>query len=228
MDTLGLVTFLRTNILDDTGGTGVDWASITHNDESSFQLRWTNEELVDNINEAILQVYRRSNPIKDVIPLNILANTDVYTLPNYVTKIALVKREDGKAIVEKEVDEVWMLPYKAGALIYYSSDYTTNSFRIYPTPKVDEVISLLIYRDPLVKLSWSTPTVTPELRSSYHVPMLNYAAYLSYMKDEANTSDPTRAATFSNMFDKEFPPTSVYSQIRKSRTSNRPVKYIGI
>jgi hypothetical protein len=228
MNTLGLVTFLRTNILDDTGGTGVDWTTITKNDDSSFQLRWTNEELVDNINEAILQVYRRSNPIKDIITLNVLSGVELYTLPSHVTKIALVKRSDGKAIVEKEVDDIWMLPYKIGDLIYYSSDYTTGSFRLYPTPKVDEVISLLVYRDPMIKLSWSSPVVSPELRESYHVPMLNYAAYLSYMKDEANTSDPTRAASFSNIFDKEFPPTSVYSQIRKSRTSNRPIKYIGI
>lgn len=228
MNLLGLVTFLRTNILDDTGGIGVDWPLITRIDDSAFQLRWTNEELVDNINEAILQVYRRTNPIKDIMSLPVITGTPVYTLPSYVTKVLLAKRADDLPISERSLDELWNMSTKTGALLHYSSDYTTSTIRFYPVPNKDETVSLLIYRNPISLLSWASNTLSPELRDAYQVPMLNYAAYLCYMKDEANTLDSTRAASFLGLFDKEFPPTSVYSQIRKSRTSNRPIKFKGI
>ena len=48
MNTLQLVTFLRENILDDTGGEGVDWTTYDKDSFDSIQLRWGNEELVAN------------------------------------------------------------------------------------------------------------------------------------------------------------------------------------
>ena len=227
MNLLGLVTFLRTNLLDDRGGIGVSWTTITENDDSAFQLRWTNEELVSNINEAILQVYRRTSPIKDIMSLALTGNVDTYLLPSHITKITLVKREDDKSVTEKSLDEVWNLPRKTGEVLYYSTDINTNNIRFYPVPAIAQNLTLLVYRDPILPLSWTSPTDTPELRAAYHIPMLNYAAYLSYLKDEANANDPNRAAIFLDKFDREFPPTSVYSQIRKSRTSNRSIKYLG-
>ena len=45
MTLLDLVTYLRRNILHDTGGTGTDWSAWSEDDYDSIQLRWTNEEL---------------------------------------------------------------------------------------------------------------------------------------------------------------------------------------
>ena len=61
MNLLQLVTHLRLYILDDSGGTGVDWEAITATQNSSHNLlRWTNEELVAYINEAERQATRNS------------------------------------------------------------------------------------------------------------------------------------------------------------------------
>jgi hypothetical protein len=231
MNLLELVTHLRRNILHDTGGTGVDWANISEDEFDSVQLRWSNEELTSNINEAINMVYRRAEPIKVISTINVIANTHTYPLPTATQKISKVKREDGEALEEKSISELWDLKgfdTDTGDLKYYSTDLSTGTIRFYRIPEVNESVYLLLYRYPTSSLTWTLPATTPELDSRYHLPMLFYAAHLCYLKDEANTLDPQRATNFLGMFDREFPFTSVYSNIRKSRTANRPVRYGGL
>lgn len=231
MNLLELVTFLRTDILDDTGGVGVDWTNYSESDFGSVQLRWTNEELVSKINEAINQVYRRTTPIKDLINISLVAGVNEYTLPSYVLQIENVKRENGEKLRIKSVDDLWDLKeYKTKVAdpIYYIPDTILNTLRVFPIPISDEIIDLLIYRLPKTKLSWDDPDGIPELKQEYHVPALFYAAHLCYLKDEANTLDPQRATSFLAMFDREFPFTSAYSNIRKGRTTNRAVRYGGL
>lgn len=231
MNLLDLVTYLRHNILDDTGGQGVDWTNYSDTAFDSIQLRWTNEELVDNINEAIRRVYVRTSPIKDLITVTTVVGTYEYTLPSYVKEIIAMKRSTGEDIIEKSLDDVWALQSlktKQGDPKFFISDSSNNSLRLYPIPIAIDTLDILIYRLPKLELTWDNPNYIPELRQEYLIPMLYGAANLCYLKDETNTLDPQRAATFSLMFDREFPFTSVYSSIRKGRTSNRPVKYGGL
>lgn len=231
MTLLELVTYLRNNILDDTGGQGVDWTSYSDSTFDSIQLRWKNEELVANINEAITQVYRRTNPIKDIISLSITALTYTYTLPSYIQSIEHVKRSTGEQLRVRELDELWHLQdlyTRQGIPIYYIPDITQDKIQLYPTPLVDDTLSMVVYRYPKLKLDWSTNDLSPELKEEYQIPMLYYAASLCYLKDEANTLDPQRANTFQGMFDREFPFTSVYSSISKRRKSNRTMRYGGL
>ena len=65
MKLIEAMKYLRENILDDIGGLGADWCSFSEDDADSLQLRWGNEELVANINEAMNQVYRRILPVKE-------------------------------------------------------------------------------------------------------------------------------------------------------------------
>jgi hypothetical protein len=224
------VTHLRKNVLDDTGGQGVDWASYSEEDPGSMQLRWENEELVANVNEAIRQVYRRINPVQDVYLLSVQTGIKDYTLPSYVRKVLSARRADGKLLKEKSILDYPFDEFDSdtGELYSFIPDQETNKLRIYPEPIANEVVSLHIYRFPKVKLSWDNYDSSPELREEYQIPMLNYAAFLCYMKDEANTYDPSRASLFNSLFDREFPFTSAYSNVRKARTVNRPVRYGGL
>lgn len=229
MTLYSLVEHLRFNILHDTGGTGVDWGGLSESDYDSIQLRWTNEELTRNINEAINQVYRRSNPIKSQVFLSVTEGVSDYKLKEYILKVIGVKTEDGIALTEKSIDSLWDLPSSTSLkTAYFSTDTTTGIISFYDPPLKDETFSLMVYRLPINKLSWDDFEASPELRSEYQIPMLYYAAHLCYLKDEANTIDPSRAALFSGLFDKEFPHTSVYSNIRKSRTANRSIRYGGL
>lgn len=231
MNLLELVTYLRDNILDDSGGQGVDWTTYSDTDFDSVQLRWTNEELVSNINESIRQVYRRIHPVKDLIDVDIEIGTTTYTLPEYVLKIIGVKREDGRELEEKGLEDIWELKdmnTKTGDLAKFIPNDINNTLRVFPSPLKNETISVLIYRLPLTELSWDDYEGIPELRADFHIPLLFYAAHLCYLKDEANTLDPGRAKDFLSMFDREFPFTSAYSNTRKRRTANRAIKYGGI
>lgn len=231
MNTLELVTYLRENILDDTGGMGVDWASLSENDFDSNQLRWSNESLVRNINEAINQVYRRINPIKDVVDLDIVSGESEYSIPSYIENILLVKDGKGKSLTELEMVEKWWkvdLDSFSDEPESYFPDFKTRTIKIYPLPQKDDTLKLLVYRYPITPLTWDNNEASPELEEKFQLPMLWYAAFLSYSKDEANTYDPRRATQFMSYFDREFPFTSAYSNVRKQRTRNRPIKYGGL
>jgi len=228
MTLLDLISFLRINILDDTGGHGVDWGSYSENEDGSFQLRWGNEELTANINEAIKQVYKRINPIVDIYTIPIQTGVSEYSLHSYVRRIIMARRSDGAVLEEKSIlDYVnnYAFDTQVGKITQYIPDQETNKIRVYPTPIENDTLICNVYRYPKVSLTWDRPSDAPELREEFLIPMLNYAAFLCYMKDEANTYDPNRAATFSALFDREFPFTSSYSSVRKARTANRPVRF---
>lgn len=233
MTLLELVTYLRENILDDKGGQGVDWTGWSEDTYDTMQLRWSNEALVAYINEAILQVYRRTNPVKDIWLLPIYEGVNDYKIPSYIQEVKLARRlSDGRPLDKKELEEIWSykaLESKVSDPTHYFMDTQTNNLRVFPIPFKDDTIEFIIYRLAKTTLTWADDQdTTPELRVDYHVPMLNYAASLCYKKDEANTLDPNRAAMFAADFDKEFPFQSAYSNIRKSRTSNRAIRYGGI
>jgi len=230
MTLLELVKHLRQNILDDTGGQGVEWDTYSEDDSGSMQLRWTNEELVSNINEAIRQVYRRIHPIQDIYYLNVLSGVKDYKLKSYVLKLISARREDGLALKEKSIYDYTFRDFESqtGDLESYIPDEKTNSVRIYPEPVANETVTFHIYRLPKVTLSWDNFDASPELREDFQIPMLNWAAHMCYMKDEANTYDPQRANAFMTFFDREFPFTSAYSNTRKARTANRPIRYGGL
>jgi len=231
MNTLELVTTLRTNILDDTGGEGVDWTTFDENAFDSIQLRWGNEELVTNINQAITLVYRRTHPIKDISTINVTAGINKYAIPVSSLEILEVKMSNGKALEKVSVDALWRNQEfftDRNEPRYYIPDMEQNYITIYPNPLEDTVLTYLFYRLPNIPLSWSNKYNYPELREEFHLSTLFYAAHICYMKDEVNTLDPRRASTYLQLFDAEFPPVSAYGAMRKSKTANRAIIYGGI
>ena len=227
---LELVTYLRTNILDDTGGQGTDWSSHSEEDYDSYQLRWSNEELVSNINEAINQVYRRATPAKDTYKLKTIQGVSNYKIPSYILKILLMRIPDLTEIDEVSLEDIWSIPNldsKISSPRKYVTDHLTNTISLYPIPDKEYSVSMMVYRLPLKRLELNS-SEDLELKEEFNLPMLHYAASLCYMKDEANTLDPNRSQYFMSLFDREFPFTSSYSTIRKSRTSNRAIRYGGL
>lgn len=231
MNCLQLVSYLRNNILYDTGGEGVDWTTFSDDVFDSMQLRWKNEELVANINEAIKLVYRRTHPIKDIGTIDVVALTNKYSIPTYSLEIQDAKLANGKALEKVSVDALWRnqsFLTDINEPRFYIPDMEQNSITLYPIPSADTTITYLYYRLPTTDLDWTDNEAYPELREEFHLPMLFYAAHLCYMKDEANTIDPKRADTYLAQFDREFPPLSAYGSMRKNKTANRAIAYGGI
>lgn len=235
MKLLEAVTYLRENILDDIGGLNLNWASFTEDGTDSLQLRWTNEELVSNINEAMNQVYRRILPVKESNPdFNITSSIgqSEYSLNNKILNIQGMRSSTTGLTLERiDIEDLWNfkdLRTKVGAPTKYIPNYDTGSITLYPQPSASDTYNILAYRLPISTLNWDYEENIIELREEFIIPMLWFAASLSYDKDEANTLDPNRSVYFLQKFNQEFVPTSAYSDVRKRRTSNRSIRYGGL
>ena len=232
MTLLELVKHLRESILDDTGGTGVVWEDLDEDNADSSQLRWSNEELTRLINEAILQAHRRSLLIKDAsgdYDITVSSGDSNYPLDGRIIRIKGVKLgSTGKQLLPTDVESIWGITdwdEREATPTHYVVDYATGEFLLYPIPLVDDTVKLLVYRSETTPLVWTSNGVSPEISIRYQIPMLNYAAYLAYLKDEANTFDSEKSQLFLALFTSEFTDTSAYSEVRRSRTSHRGIRY---
>ena len=235
MELLDAVKYLRENILDDTGGLGADWQGIDDDDTSSFQLRWSNEELVSNINAAIELVYRRILPVKEInsnFNISTVQGTSVYPLdPRILQVVGIRDSNTNKALKRLDVEDIWSsdsFNTDQKTPEYYIPNYDTGFITLHKVPIEAVTYSLLVYRLPLVKQSWDSFDAIIELRDEFIIPMIWGAAAICYEKDEANIADPGRSIYYLQKFNQEFPVTSTYADVRKRRTSNRTVRYGGL
>lgn len=235
MTLLELVTHLRESILDDVGGTSVDWSEFAEDNVASSQLRWTNEELTRFINEAQNRVCIDALAIKDssTFSISVVAGTAEYTLDSRILQIkGIYLNSNGKELIEAEYEDLYGMQNwrtNTGTPTHYVLDIDTGKIRLYPEPESNDTIYLVVYRLPLEQFDWETnDTQSSELRLEYQIPMLNWAAYLAYQKDEANTFDPQRATYFRQLYSADFTYNSPYQDIRRRRSSNRTIRYGGI
>lgn len=235
MTLLELVKYLRESILDDVGGTNVDWTSIDEESIENSQLRWSNEELTRFINEAQNRVCLDSLAIKDStnFTISVVADTASYSLDSRIIQIKGIYLDStGKELIEQEYEDLYTHQNwrdVTGTPTHYMLDIDTGSIQLYPKPETNDTIYIVAYRLPLTEFSWLTAeTQSAELRSEYQIPMLNWAAYLAYQKDEANTFDPQRATYFRQLYSADFTYNNPHSDIRRRRSSNRTIRYGGI
>lgn len=233
MSLLELIEYLRVSILDDTGGLGVDWTEISNEDNEVNLLRWSNEELTQHINEAISQVYRRILPVKDILlPISVVVDTHTYPLdPSIIQLLGVRSSLTDLALVELDIEDIFDTPQwetVKGDPTHYIPNYDTGTIRLYPIPTKVDTLSIMYYRFPLTTLDWTKNSFSAELRTEFLIPMLNYAVFLAYNKDEANTNDPQKAQNHLALFNQEFPQTSAYSDNRKRKTTNRKIRYGGL
>jgi len=254
MKLIDLIKYLRVNILDDRGGHKIDWTSITEDSEESVMLRWSNEELTAYIQEALYQVYRRILPAHGYyteLDINVLPGQSVYDLDSRILRVfsgrlLSSKRDltlcDLQQLNKNGSDNSFL--DETGNPTSLIVDYTAGQIRVHPQPDFSnlvetpplsgtfieqgEQLTLLVNRLPLRKLKFASSLSRVEIRDEFAVPMLDYAAYLSYSKDEANTLDPQGAERRLVAFNREFPQTSAYSDVRKRRSTRNQTRYGGL
>lgn len=237
MNLLELVTAAREDILDDEGGYGVDWTTST----SEPLLRWSNTQIVRYLNEAEKEIARRAKILKEaenpsITRIAVKADKASY---NYSDKIIqplhakLVTSERVLQIISiKEVLDQGDWDTRTGLPSCIIYDWNSNKLRFNVIPTEDDTLRLIVYRYPINSLSWDSTTadkITPEIPERHHYYMIYYAAYLAYLKDEANTADLDRAEYFLNKFEEEYgPKESVYSETKKRRRLPVNSRYGGL
>jgi hypothetical protein len=260
MTLLELVKYLRSYILFDVGGHGIEWENIAEDDDEIVMLRWSNEELVEYIQQALYQVYRRILPAHGYYPeldVNVIAGEPTVDLDYRILNVlsASFENTDGTVVdlcmtdlqeLERKHPNTLQELSRNGTPRNIIPDFTSGTLRMQPffklemtedtaiptpgfvsTPVVKGKLKLLVERLPLKRLSWNASNRKVEIREELAIQMLNYAAYLAYSKDEANTADAGIAAARLRDFDKEFLQTSAYSDVRKRRAKRNYVRYGG-
>lgn len=231
---LDQIKYLRESILDDVGGTGVVWQNVHQTEAEAAQLRWTNEELAFFLTQAEREVARRARLLLDTsgnYDITTVADQMDYALNGKVLRV-LHAQLDERSLKDAEIEDIWDTYNWKGRRDkpqYIVTDRTGRTVSLFPTPDAVYTINLAVYRLPLIDLNWDlADTQEPEVPEMHHFPMINFAAYLAYMKDEANALDPTRAAQFKGLFDADYPDQTWNSEMRRMRNRGRTIKYGGL
>ena len=236
MTLLELIKHLRVSILDDTGGTGIDWTAIDEDDSEAISLRWSNEELTTFINEAINKVALGTGVLKDIqagFQIDVVDGTAIYSLDPRIIRVKHNKLEStGKPLEIQEMEDVqdvadWIdLEGTPTAMII---DYGMSQLVLHRTPVINDTLNLWCIRYPMVACDWASPSLdNSELPPRWQIPMLYYAAHLAYSKDESNALDPQMADKMLGRFVNEFDFNSAYSEVRRQRSRGRTVRYGGL
>lgn len=236
MTLFDLVKHLRESILDDTGGVGVNWEDVTEDDIDNYQLRWSNEELSRFIAEAQRKAARNALMIRKSeetdFDIAVVAGTAQYIYNSKIVRIKSVESDsNGKHLRPAEYEQIegirnWRT--KEGTPEYFIVDRNAKTIRLYPKPTEDDTLYLTYNRLPLVDPTWDLPDAELELPEEYQLDMLDYAAHMAYMKDEANSLDAQRAITFLQKFTANFGEVSAYAEERRRRSAGRTIRYGGL
>jgi hypothetical protein len=234
MTLLELVKHLRTSILDDLGGYEVQWENLEEDQAGSLQFRWTNEELTSFLNEAQRQACRRILPLKEEFTINIESPYPNYVLldPRILRVETVELSSTGKQLDPTDRDDLRAIENwraKEGSVYNYCTNYIDGRMYFYRKPIADD--SVIVYASvlPSTDLLWTDYDESPEIRPEHHLGLTYYAAYLAYLKDEANAKDPNNAAIWLQKFDEEFPNiTSAYAETRRRMKNGRGVRYGGL
>jgi len=231
---LELVKYLRESVLDDTGGTNIAWQDISEEDAAAAQLRWTNEELTFFLTQAEREATRRAALLNDntgTYDITTVIGQSEYPLDSKVLEV-LHAELNGRQLSQWQTEDFMSIRSwrdKSNTPTAISMDAGTRVITLYPKPIAVDNIEVVVRRMPLADLSWKKAAKTsPEIPEFHHFALINYAAYLAYMKDEANTLDPTRAGSFKSLFDNDYPAVSMSAEVRKLRNRGRTVSYGGI
>lgn len=206
MTLLELVKDLRIR-LDDFGGYSAsdsDWES----DDSD--CLWSNEELTRYLNKAE-EEYCRRVPIIDsstpsICSISIVAGTANYTISPLILSVDRVKlASQTKPLAKTSSEELDLLldnwEAESDEPEMFIDDLNPYSIRLVGVPVSNDVASLKVSRLPLNEMAWdNSDTDEPEIRPEEHFTLLDWAAALAYLKQDAETLDKNKSDMFMNDF----------------------------
>ena len=231
MNLLQLVTILRDDVLDDVGGTGMDWTDPN----VEPLLRWTNEQCVRYLNESQKEAARRSRMFLDAsYRLNLVAGKSLYYRDPKIIQVRSASIASDKNTIKvnqaiAEIQRAGDWEARTGTPSLLCSDYKPGYFYVWPQPTGDDTMHLSVFRYPLEELDWSCRKNEIEFADEYAYPLVYGAAAYAYLKDEVNTKDLEKSEYFEQKFAEEFgSKESTKSELMKGRRYPRAGRYGGL
>lgn len=185
-------------------------------DDKVAPYRWSDSELDDYINQAVIEAAIRSRFIVDSTTaacciIAVVAGVAEYALHPAIFQLRRVFDSTNKKTLCKtgfaELDASennWQS--KTGNPTHFINDLNhygdNNSITLYPTPESDLTLNLTAYRVPLADLVLDEDV--PEIPAFHHRNLIYWALSLAYMKQDADTLNADKSLDFERKFEKCF------------------------
>lgn len=199
---LELVTRLRQR-LDDFGGDSELWKT----DDAG--CLWSNLELSTYLSEAETEWVRRRQGLRDrttaaVCEIALVIDQADYALDPRVLSVDSVWLNDDSLTKIFQNDVEGGLTASPTTVTYYQEDAEEGLLRLYATPDATGTLKLAVRRLPLTPMSWvdaaGAALVTPEINARAHFDLIDWAAHLAYLKQDADTEDMQKAGYHQGRF----------------------------
>lgn len=173
---------------------------------------WSNEEIDEYANDAVEEACRRSNLIVDssssVALVSISSGDSYFEIDDsiiYVRRAVLAST--GQALVPRVVramdEEVpnWEDTIASTPMVFVP-DWETGKMALWPPTSADDTVRMTVIRTPTEEMVDDEDK--PEIAPRFHRALLDWMLHLGYLKQDADTFDPKKAAQHEERFAGEF------------------------
>lgn len=191
-------------------------------DDTEMPYLWTDQEIILFLNEAEAEAATRSSLLvesidPDLCSIAVLADTEFYETNPSIIELRRVKL-DSTLLVRSSfsqldaISEAWET--ETGTPTKYVQ--TLKGIRLYPIPEVNHTLSLTVVRLPVPMTEEG-----PEIPTSFHAALLDWALYLAYSKRDVDVV--VGADTFAKRFEQTFGPAQT-ANMRRQQLEQAPIE----
>lgn len=206
--------------------------AVSDNIEPYF---WTPENIVRYLNEAVQEACERAKLIEDrstpaVCTITLEPNVSTYQLHPSVFDIKRATLR-GRPLDETSVEELdddcpgWESLKGQPRLFIFepAAGIRSASIRLVRMPTQADTLALTVYRGALKPLSADLDTGKPEIPERFHERLMDWVLHRAYLKQDADTFDPSKAAVSLALFVQAFGERPDANVQRKQRDRRPPI-----
>lgn len=207
-------------------------ATRSRADDQADPPLWTDQEIIDYLNESEREACIRARLIEDmdtpeVTRLPLRAGKGLYDIHCSILAVRRVYLQNAKsALAESSIEyqddqsfSDWMT--RIGTPRWYIFHEGNSQLRLVDAPKSDDTAILRVHRMPLRPMK--SPTDRPEIHPKHHVRLIDWALRMAYLKQDADTYDEQKAAKYEAMFTASFGIREDANVLRKHADKDPPI-----
>ena len=206
--------------------------TVADNAEPFF---WSSEIIVRYLNEAVQEACERAKLIEDrstpaVCSITLQAGVSTYNLHPSVFEIKRLSFR-GRPLDETSTEALdcdspgWENRSGQPRVFVFeqASGGQPPKLRLVPMPTATDTIALTVYRGALKPLSADIDTGKPEIPERFHERLMDWVLHRAYLKQDADTFDPNKAAVSLGLFVQSFGARPDANVQRKQRDRRPPL-----
>ncbi len=189
-------------------------------DDTALPYGWPDSELIQYLNKVHNEWTRDVRCLRDsstvlVCNISLLASTASYALDNRIISIEnAYLSSDGVPLARatEAILNVYGLGWRTntGTPLAYIPDSAVGKIRIYPyyalvsgadPAATVDTLMMDVVRYPLLQLSLSTPTLSPEIHFTNHIDLVTGIMREAYLKEDSQTFDKQASITAGALFE---------------------------